>query len=448
MHRRNSFCSVLPLLGVILALSTPAVPGAETPSREPNLRIGVVGDMQAMDLPEDRGLQNTRKAFELLAARNIDVLLNPGDIAQRAEQNVYTRYMKIYREVFGRKGKLPVHVPVPGNHDFWHNPELPPEECLKNFAIGMEEKDARLIHKSVKQYDFISIAAKKRSGSGIKNPESEKALRDAEAKTPANHPIFVVTHRAPSCTVLGSYSWGNYEVLKLLEQHPRVISLSGHSHCPVDDERSIWQGAFTAIGCGSINYCDMEDTKRINGPTPPRAKECVQALYLEVFDDHVDVFRYQVLTGEEIKPDRRWRIDLPYSPAKARYTKARAATCKAPEFPAGAKLETRLVRKGVRLAFPAATHDDSVHTYAAKIAVLNDAASAQAPAKELLFFSDSYLGPQRMAKTVELRLPAEHFAPGKRYRIEILPQEAFGKRAEKGLTAEITVPGNFRFRKK
>ena len=80
-------------------------------------------------------------------------------------------------------------------------------------------------------------------------------------------PIFVITHLNPIDTVYGSDAWGNADIHDVLQDYPQVISLSGHSHYTVADERSIWQGSYTAMSTQSLDYIELEAGK-FNGSIP------------------------------------------------------------------------------------------------------------------------------------------------------------------------------------
>jgi hypothetical protein len=54
-----------------------------------------------------------------------------------------------------------------------------------------------------------------------------------------------LSHYHPEGTVLGASAKYGRRLRKVLDKFPQVISLSGHTHCPLANERMIWQGAFT-----------------------------------------------------------------------------------------------------------------------------------------------------------------------------------------------------------
>jgi len=75
----------------------------------------------------------------------------------------------------------------------------------------------------------------------------------AEQADPSNKPIFYLQHEGVHGTVVGSDSLadGSTDEFKaFLNQHPRVIVLSAHTHAAEEDPRTIWQDGFTAVSTG------------------------------------------------------------------------------------------------------------------------------------------------------------------------------------------------------
>ena len=92
--------------------------------------------------------------------------------------------------------------------------------------------------------------------------------------------VFVNTHPMIENTVYGSllgspagvaisdiwYSsaadyWATRALTETLAKYPQAVTFSGHLHFPLHDPRSIWQGAFTSFGCGSVYYMAIENGK-------------------------------------------------------------------------------------------------------------------------------------------------------------------------------------------
>ncbi len=86
--------------------------------------------------------------------------------------------------------------------------------------------------------------------------ELDKTVLDDPTK-----PIFVITHLNPMDSVYGSDAWGNADIHDVLQDYPRVISLSGHFYYTVANERSIWQGNYTAMSTQSLDYIELEEIK-------------------------------------------------------------------------------------------------------------------------------------------------------------------------------------------
>ena len=88
----------------------------------------------------------------------------------------------------------------------------------------------------------------------------DETLKQITEEDP-NAPVFVLLHCMIYDTAYGStlevYTsccWYTKDLTDLLAQYPHVITLSGHLHFTVNDERSIMQNNFTSIGCGSTCY--------------------------------------------------------------------------------------------------------------------------------------------------------------------------------------------------
>ena len=239
----------------------------------------------------------------------------------------------------------------------------------------------------------------------------------------------MVTHEPAAGTVYGSSYGGHPSLAACLTPYPGVVHFAGHSHFSLEDERSIHQRDFTAVGTSSLNYCDLEEGRE-NGPRPPYARECVEFLYMEVFDDRLDLHRLNLLHGcREIKPGKLWSVPLPLSKETFFYTEKRADSRKAPVFPEGAKIEAvpdRIPFTGIRLKFDAATHDDFVHTYIVDLQEYRPDGS-WGEASRLLYFSDFARGLDRITSQPVLTIKARHFKGNSEYRITVSAMESFGK---------------------
>ncbi|WP_176013818.1 hypothetical protein [Victivallis sp. Marseille-Q1083] len=91
------------------------------------------------------------------------------------------------------------------------------------------------------------------------------------------------------------------------------------------------------------------------------------------------------------------------------------------------------------LTIEAARHDDFVHTYVAKV-WKKTAAGSWLPAGEFQFFSDFYRGLDRVADPLCVTVPGENFDGNCDYRLEIVPEESFGRRGAESVWVEFHTP--------
>lgn len=249
-----------------------------------------------------------------------------------------------------------------------------------------DEIEAGNYHTVVDGYDFIAVNCSRYDG-GVKYAAGDirwlKAqLAEAASKRPGK-PIFVASHPMITGTCLGSNEgpyWDGRDLYAVFKSYPQVIYFCGHLHFPENDERSIWQGDFTAISVGSTYYCsnhptdDGDGNKFIdvgNGFETPDCMKTSQGLFVEVDrNSDVEITRMDFANKEGIKSS--WLIPAPakdrsqllyYTPAeeKVRYGSD------APVFPAGAKIsgvfKTSDGGRTYVLHFTQATDKDMVYSY-------------------------------------------------------------------------------------
>ncbi len=102
-------------------------------------------------------------------------------------------------------------------------------------------------------YHFIGVSYDSDGKSFKGKTEWLKERLDNATKENPDKPVFVYQHPHPLLTVYGSVNWCDVDLRKVLSQYPQVVDFSGHSHYAPSDPRSVWQGEFTAVGCGSLS---------------------------------------------------------------------------------------------------------------------------------------------------------------------------------------------------
>ena len=178
--------------------------------------------------------------------------------------------------------------------------------------------------------------------------------------------FFYVQHEQPSDTVNSNFKlvpgseWvafgqtpGGEHARDILKNYPNCVSLTGHSHYPINDERSIWQNEYTAVHCGHMSgWCIVapgrENSHEVlaNPPQemPPfRFRDVHDFTIMSVYDDVIRFERFDAQYDEKFEPD--WVVPIggkerPYS------WKTRAEASKPPKFAKGAKITVKEIAEG------------------------------------------------------------------------------------------------------
>ena len=417
---------------------------AAVAAEKPRVRIAVMSDNQLRPEPDNWGWYTLERTLEMLKPMGIDIVLNAGDIADGDDIPTERRYERMCKEVLGAE-----QFAVPGNHDIWlrKGSQRTYDQVIDEFYQVFGQPTGHVSRRTIKGYDFVAMATREGLGSTpyyeAEAAELDRTLADCARRAP-DKPIFVLTHYQPLGTVLGSGSrWGD-KLRAALDKYPQVISLSGHTHCPLRNERMIWQGTFTALNTSTLHYGCYPGKKAntVNGILP-LARESVGFMVMDVFADHVEIRRYNADDGKEITPpSERWSFALPYNPAKPEYGENRHGA--APRFRAGAKMISRYDYGFIHFLFDPAGGPDGVEGYRLEIAG-KGADGAYAEAKSWDFVSDFYRLERFRGGRVNLRAPAFSLEPGKSYRISVFPHNWFGDEGAP-LTLEMTVVAGYRFR--
>lgn len=191
--------------------------------------------------------------------KTFDAVVVAGDFTGGGAEKEYEMFNAVVNSHIKDETTL---LPVLGNHEFINYRDYDATigyDVYKKYIS--EQVDT---HTVINGFHFIGISydndGKKFTGKlqWLKE-ELDKAVADSEDK-----PVFVFQHPHPFATVYGSINWGTFEVRKVLQKFPQVINFSGHSHYAPCDPRSVWQGSFTAVGCGSLSAF-MGNLNYVNG---------------------------------------------------------------------------------------------------------------------------------------------------------------------------------------
>ncbi len=433
------------------------------------LRVAVISDLQLPDTDDKTTHQyaSFEQTLTMLKNKGMDALIIGGDFTDIGSKKAWKTFKEIYDNVM-RKDERPIPLYILGNHDYWLSNfvecwEIPtPATMQKRFTKYTGELPYS--HKIINGYHFICWSSS--NGSYDKCNTNTQWVRDELDKAVAddpNKPIFVITHLNPMNTVYGSDEWGNKDIADVLKDYSQVISISGHSHYSIIDERSIWQSSFTAFTTQSLDYIELEPGK-FNGSVPKDAygdsiaDDVPACLYMEIEKDKVTVNRLEANTGAALKEP--WILSAPFGKKKSLtvYSDKRADSNLLPVMP---DIKEAYIKDIVdaedkmhkSISFAAASDDDFVHSYricfkdesdkyirfdetdysGAPVLynqngdIVSEDGTAS-PITDLLYFSDFVVGLDHMAGTVELRLPANY--PQDAKYVEITAIDSWGAESE------------------
>jgi len=403
-----------------------------------SLKVGLISDTQLN--PYNNGehenyRQNLIDALNVLKEQNVDMIVHAGDIGDMNSRHAYKTYQEAFEEVYGND--IPEVINIMGNHDTWWNTDwVHTKPKAKNYVKVMNESPWS--HTVVNGFHFIAA-----SPDAIENTEGytqevadwlEEQIKEAAADTP-DLPVFVITHHNPRYTVYGSDEWFDANLDPIFRKYPQVVSISGHSHYPIMDERSIYQNDYTAFTTQAIAYVNVNGSYYFDpfrgGKTalPAKDEDYPMMEIMNVDKNGATIERWNVKENREEKADKRWTLTFPLTKDSFTYTtELREAANKAPTMDSNAAVEFNPAVESTLsvpdenqktlpgISFKAGADDDFVHSY--KV-VLRGTADA-----EYYYLSDFASGISLMKDTVSLALDTN--LPEGEYSVSVYAIDSFG----------------------
>ena len=223
-------------------------------------------------------------------------------------------------------------------------------------------------------------------------------LAAARADKPGQ-PIFVYTHAGVYGTTYGSdlYTgkhWGSKLIKDYLKDYPEVVTFSGHVHFPLADERTIYQGDFTSLNCGSVQYMAIEGgyLQTGSGTTMDDSQSVSSGLLVQVDkNNNLKITRLDFANDAVIKqPFYISAPDLENKSHLYHYNDAYFnADNTAPVFNEDAAVSGKIAGENMVVTFDAAGDNDMVHHYVIDIQGLPSQS-----VKSTKAYSEFYLYPQ------------------------------------------------------
>jgi hypothetical protein len=354
-------------------------------------------------------------------ANGIDGVLVVGDLIQRAEITMAQNFKALYEDVF-KPTEVPMIYTI-GNHDMNPKYDWTPSTVAQSVAMAntfgdeyfktdidntmRNNYEAR--HCVIGGYHILAVT-----------PNGDQPITyspnvitwldqqlDAITKTDPNRYVIVLTHPMIYNTIYGSLLgedggvwtstlpnyWATRVLTGVLEKYPQVVSFHGHLHFPINDPRSLWQGKWTALGCGSTRYMAIEPAGWegiSNTPTVMNDANNFSQGYLVQFDVNgnmrvvkMDFFNNGTIGEPYVMqyPDAAGTNLVKYN------NEARKAANQAPTM---STIETKDVKESetASVTFVAGKDDEFVHHY---VVTLSKAGKTVATKKIL---ADFYLHPK------------------------------------------------------
>lgn len=297
------------------------------------------------------------RAAEDAAYPALDALLFCGDMTDSGTEAQVSAFWDTVQEEL-RPGTQVLSV-LAKCHDNWSEGQNGPKTGLAYYrsVTGLPTSFCRVIGGCA----FVGVSTSEQTGVYYDDSQREwlrETLDTVSAQIP-DRPIFLMQHEPICGTVFGSLpedGWGNDFFQDIFFDYPRIVHFSGHSHYPLNDPRSVWQGECTAIGVGALSYAELtaDGQRKIH---PPGHETIAQGwiaeldsgnrLRLRGFDFLSDTMQCEVL------------LDLSDPPRSfSMAPDAQRARALPPEFPPSAALQAERTDDGVLLTIPPARCGD------------------------------------------------------------------------------------------
>ncbi|HBL41448.1 MAG TPA: hypothetical protein DDY98_07780 [Ruminococcaceae bacterium] len=227
---------------------------------KPVLRFMVCSDTHISEKNDTR-CQRIEKALDFCYSESkkdadhstLDAAMFVGDVTDKGDPEQFEAFGEVMKNSL--KSETDLLAVVAKNHDGY-----PGKQC-RDLISAITGNDADFNVK-IGGCHFIGLSTSKQTAMRYDLSQKIwliKQLNQAVLEDPTK-PIFFFHHEHIRNTVYGSSSfegWGITDFTEILKRYPQVVDFSGHSHYPLNDPRSIWQGDFTAVGTGSLNYMEF-----------------------------------------------------------------------------------------------------------------------------------------------------------------------------------------------
>ena len=378
------------------------------------LSFGAISDVHVNHTVEESAEKLRRALMQLsvkagIHGKGLDAVCVAGDLI---DHNANVEQIKLFRDTYESvlsPDKVQL-VYALGNHDVKWVPEgiegeqihlfeqLFGEKYFEKDLAGEEARRRGEHHFVIQGYHFLTVVPKSNKKIASKDwdeiweilcektssreityyEETKKWLDETLQKVTGENPgqyVFLLTHPMITDTCYGSDMgdfWETLDLTEILEKYPQVVTFGGHLHFSINDERSIMQKDFTALGCGSVRYMAVDAGKYEDMQSKTVMSDAHEVssgllVQLDIYGN-MQITRMNFKSGTGIKD--AWVVKAPSEDREhlRRYSPARgnAENNAAPVMNGGAEIivnNINFMEKEAKLIFDAGTDDDMIHHY-------------------------------------------------------------------------------------
>ena len=391
---------------------------------EPIMRVGFITDTHVKT--QKKSCDLLREALKLFKSKNVEMVVNVGDIADTYKEQAYRNYRDTVNEVYCDAQK-PQEIFVYANHDIIGRKNEDVWEVFKDVKKHLQIPNDPYDVIKFKGFTFVVIPQ-------FYNRDKYQKIMDAAVKENGNKPVFVIDHVPPANTVYDSSVWGSSRTFNIIKKYPSAIHMSGHVHGTLTNEINIWQGDFTAINVGGLAYWHG-----VSIGNEPSVHHSDMVIIMELYENKAVFRRFFATSKEEYQAATPWSVPLPFDKATAPYNHKRLMEKSvAPEFPANAEITVSSAKKGMHVKFTSAVHKDGIFNY--EIELLKKVDGKFIPFSRQDILGDFTCSESKRPKTNGYTINWGYLDNGNEYQVKITPVHFFGKKG-KPVAAEFSVNG-------
>ena len=217
-----------------------------------------------------------------------------------------------------------------------------------------------------------------------------------------------------------------------IKDYQNVISISGHSHYSIIDDKSIWQGQFTAIQTQSTSYIELEPGTE-NGSIPRDelndyfvSRKNPMGYFVYINSNEVRFERFSYTSNNYYYPD--WVYPLPIDKKnfvydfQSRMEKTPLISWNENQHHIEVSNEISVDNENIGII---KFDQPECQTVAVKYKIIYKNEIGEE--KEYLFFSDFYLMPEMRHEYIRLKVPSEIYEVKGQYEIQVWAIDTWGR---------------------